>query len=284
LPVLPVYAITYTINSIEAYRHIVEPNDQLYLIKYTDSEVADNLTFTLYSANLTVLGSTTPYIYHTQGVAVIYFSATNAPTWNGAYSVNMTGSSVTSSSTFSSWSTSTTQYDTSVALTSRILTLAGQFSTIWSDNLTQTIDGKTTLTASGINYFANTFPNLKNVCPALYNTNISQPILQIKTQNITAASVSDSRLINTKFDTTGIANFLGVSRMWSNALVWVLFWLALDAALVWKMKATRIALFVFGFAMIGGSITGFMGMLAGAMVGILGGLSIVYAFMWKQAS
>jgi len=286
LPIIPAYAITYSIDQIEAYQHVVEPNDQMYMFKYTDSAVADNLTFSLYSSNSTLLATTTPYVYHTQGIAVAYFPAASAPIWLNAISVNMTGAfGSTVSSTVSSWSTSTTVYDTSVALTIRVLYLAGIFSTAWPATLTKTDgNGIVTLSDTGETYFVNTLPNLKNVCPALFATVINQPVPQIRTQNTTAATASDARLVGTPFDTTGIANFLGTSRMWANAIVWCGFWLCLDAALIWKMKATRIALFVFGFAMIGGAITGFMGMLAGVLVGLLGGISLVFAFMWKGAT
>lgn len=284
LPITQAFAVTYSIDQIEAYRHVVEPNDQLYMFKYTDSEVTDNLTFTLFvTSNNTILGTTSPYTYHTTGIAVIYFPAATAPTWNGAYSVNMTGSGSATSSTFSKWSTSTTIYDTSVELTVRILYLA-QHDFTWA-TLTQTDNnGVTTLNAAGETYFVNTFPSLKSICPSLFSTMMGNaPVPQTRPKNTSAANTSDARLVGTPFDLTGIANFMGISREWATFGLWFIFWIIMDAMLVWKFKATRIALWIFGFAMIGGGITGFMGMLAGALSGIFGGLAIVYSFMWKQA-
>ncbi len=286
LPITSAIAATYSIDSIEAYRHVVEPNDQLYLVKYTDSEPSDNLTFLLINSSNVTISTTTPYVYHTQGLAVFYFPAASAPVWQDTASVNMSGNfTATSSSTFSKWSTSSTTYDTSVELTVRIRYLAETtLPSPFGFALTQTdYNGVVTLNAAGQTYFVNTFPNLQNVCPALFPTVITQPIPDIKSQNSTAAMTSDTRLIGTPFDMTNLGLVLGIGRQWATGMVWVIFWLAMTTAVAWKLKATRICLFVFGFAMLGGAITGFMGMLTGIVVGLMGGVSIVYAFMWKQA-
>lgn len=285
LPITPAIATTYTIDSIEAYHHVIEQNDQLYLFKYTDSAPLDTLLFTLYNSSNVSTGNTTPYVYYTQGLAVVYFSANTSPTWQDAISVNMSGNfTSTTSSTISKWSTSASLTETSVELTVRILYLAGQLSTPFGTALTQTdTNGVVTLSASGQTYFANTFPNLRNVCPALFATIINQPVPQIRTSNNTSAVGNDQRLIGSPFDFTGLGLALGIGRQWATGLIWVIVWLALTTAIVWKTKATRISLYVFGFAMIGGAITGFMGMLTGIVVGLLGGLALVFALMWKNS-
>ena len=287
LPVSAVLATPAYSFTINAYQHVIEQNDQLYIMTYSDNAVTDNLTFTMFvTSNATVLGTTTPYVYHTTGIAAIYFSANATPTWLGSYSVNMTGSaggSATSSTIV--WSSSTTLTQTSTDLTARVLYLAQTFSTNWGVALTQTdSNGVVTLNTAGQAYFVNTLPNLANVCPALFPLSYDKPIPQTKTQNTSAAAASDNRLIGTPFDFSGLATALGISLEWANALIWVLFWLAMTTLIAWRLKATRICLYIFGAAMIGGALLGFMGMLVGVLVGLLGGISLVYAFMWRQAS
>lgn len=295
---------SFSIDSIEAYHHVVEQNDQLYLIKYSivygaipAVNAQDAWDFSLVSSSNVTVGTSHPYAYHNSGyglgLVTLYFPAASAPTWQDSATVNMTGDAAytwipstpsTNSTTFTKWSTSTSLSDTSTELTVRILYLANVLSSNWTDNLTQVDStGATTLTAHGEDYFTNTFPNLRNVCPALFSSTSNNPIPQIRTQNLTAANVEDNRLVGTPLDTTNIANFLGVSRMWANGIVWTVTWLALTGLVVWKMQATRVALFVFGFAEIGGAFTGFMGLLTGALVGLLGALSLVWAFMWRQS-
>ncbi len=292
---------SYSIDSIEGYHHYIETNDQLYLVKYTITYGAIPTINTQSSwlvrlmNGVTELGVTSPFSYHTsgygQGISVIYFPAVSAPTWSGNYTVRLEGSAMltwvggvpplVTNSTFTKWSTSTTVSATSTELQLRILYLANQLGTAWTDPLIQTVSGVQVFTTNGETYFENVFPLLRTTCPDLFSQVSGSPTKDIRTHNTSAAITSDNQLVGTPFDMTPLATFLGISRMWATGGVWTLFWLGLTTAIVWRTKATRIALFVFGFAMIAGAVTGFMGMLVGVLVGIFGGISIVFAFFWR---
>lgn len=295
---------SYSIDSIEAYRHVVEQNDQLYVIKYeinyavlpTESAQESWLVRLMDGAN--ELGVTSPFAYHTngygKGIATIYFSANSTPAWAGAYSVRLEGNPLlvwaggvppsTSSAIFAKWSTSTSISSTSTELRLRILYLANELTTSWSTNLTELSNGVTVLSASGEYYFESLFPVLRTVCPQLFGSVSVNPIKDVRTQNLSAANANDSQLIGTIFDFTPLANALHLSREWTTGIIWTIFWFAICVGIVWKLEATRIALFLFGFMEVAGAISGWMGMIVGGMIGDFGALCIVYGFMWKRAT
>jgi len=96
--------VRFTIDQIEAYRNVVELNDQLYIITATidygtNPTEAVDLTFLvrLLNGGLT-LATATFYPFfsngYSQGIATIYFSAASPPpAWNpvGGYDVEITG-------------------------------------------------------------------------------------------------------------------------------------------------------------------------------------------------
>lgn len=107
--VLPAFAqvhepdVSFSINQVEAYRNCLELNDQLYLITiepdYTTnptygSGIDDTFIIRLMSGAVE-LAATTAYPYfddgYDLGVVAIYFDATSAPAWNGAYTVELKG-------------------------------------------------------------------------------------------------------------------------------------------------------------------------------------------------
>lgn len=106
--VTPVYAqvripdSTFRIDQVEAYRNCEEFGDQLYLISYTNEHsITPNVAidtayiFRLKNSDNITLGTTTAYSYfdsgYDSGIAAIYFSAADAPVWEGSYTVEMAG-------------------------------------------------------------------------------------------------------------------------------------------------------------------------------------------------
>lgn len=107
MPFVSVYAQVelpdiHQITKVEVYRHVIEENDSLYLINYDleygtlpGERIDDTYLFRLVDPGTGILGSTTAYGFfddgYSQGIASIYFSAEDAPTWNGAYTMYFDG-------------------------------------------------------------------------------------------------------------------------------------------------------------------------------------------------
>ncbi len=92
---------TLEILQVEVYRNTIEIGDQLYLIRYNidytanpDEKVSDTFWFRLMNG-ATELATVTAVPYfedgYAEGIVTIYFNATDAPAWNGAYTVELTG-------------------------------------------------------------------------------------------------------------------------------------------------------------------------------------------------
>lgn len=297
------------INSIEVYQHYGVLNSQIYVVVYTltttdNSSSAQDLYMFRLAKEGVILGSTVPYAYYENGygssggyisgVATIFFSAdVPPPTWHGDYAITFEGNPLeswdgarpyVSSSEFNKWSSSTTVTTTSFELRFRILYLAHQLALSWGQSLTETISGITVLNAYGEGYFTTIFPNLRMYCPELFLGSTGNPIPDIPQPTGTVVAERAAKLIGTPFDFTGIADFLGIGRMWITGFIWTLFSLVTTGMASWKMKSNRITLFVFGFLMLAGAALNFHNWIAAALMGLLGVLAIVYNFMWRQST
>src|SRR3990172_6327807 len=105
---VPVFAVdppgSISVISAKVTRFLVEENDMLIVFHYNldyasipDEPASDTFSFRLYDTDgTTLLLSAIPYVYlnngYGQGVSAFYFSAEDAPTWGGAYIINIVGS------------------------------------------------------------------------------------------------------------------------------------------------------------------------------------------------
>lgn len=94
---------TFELSQCEAYRNVLELNDQLYLfsgtVEYattpTNYDISESYIVRLMTAAGAELRTTTFYPYHDSGydfgICSIYFSAADAPAWNQPYEVHLQG-------------------------------------------------------------------------------------------------------------------------------------------------------------------------------------------------
>jgi len=199
----------FQILQVEAYKNNRELDDQLYLIRYRceytanvtpESPIDDTFIFRL-SDNTTILSTTTAYGYfndgYSYGIASIYFSAADAPTWGASenYTLTFEGNPTltwdggvppsTSTNVFSLWYDDGTITGTQDRLTTRLRYIAGQLETDWGnlvDLIEDTVTGKV-LTTEGEEYFENSILYLREICPDLFY------------QTMTAAVFADDILV-----------------------------------------------------------------------------------------
>lgn len=204
---VPVFAETYytpnfmQISQLEAYKNVLELNDQAYLVNFgigmtaniTPSTPIDN-TYIFRLSESGVLKSTeTAYGFYQDGygdnvsqsgIAWIYFPAGSTPTWSGNITIAFEGNPTltwsgsvpsVSSNIFSLWFNDGTIAGTSTRLTDRIKYIAQQLETEWGVDLIDITAVDATLTTYGEEYFSNTIPNLRTICPDLFSEYMSSP-------------------------------------------------------------------------------------------------------------
>lgn len=237
-----------TIDSVYAYRHCLEAGDQLYVVEYTidysiSGNPAENATQT-YLVRLmdgtTELGSVAPYAYfddgYGKGYVALYFSAVDALTkgmisWPDTYTMRLEGNpmltwsggapTVTSTSSFDSWSSSSGVSATRNELTARVLYMADQLEQNWGINMIDTSSAGSYLATYGENYFTNVIPGLQQMAPGAFAGSMLNPDWSKKTYSQDYAQDLADNAVGTPFDLSSIATALGLSTMWLSSILFI---------------------------------------------------------------
>lgn len=230
----PVFAIdppdlVNTINNVDAYRNLVETNDQLFIIEYTIDYTAnpdENITEAFIARIMDgtdELGSQAPYAYYDdgydRGIVAIYFEADdpNLPTWGSSYTVKLEGNPTLTwggagrpitSSTSISWTSSS---DQPAALAAKVLYLADQLELAWSVDLIETSGFGSRLTDYGSSYFSSAIPHLITICPEIFGGSSVNPDIIDRANNRGAETYLTNRASNTILDPEPAADSIGIS-------------------------------------------------------------------------
>jgi hypothetical protein len=104
------------------------------------------------------------------------------------------------------WRTSATVIATQVMLYNDTIAWADTLGAYWNQALTTLAGNSKVLSTLGQTYFPEVIPNLTQMCPNLFITNITNPVYVQKTTNTSAAS----QVLSTwPFDWSGISHWLG---------------------------------------------------------------------------
>lgn len=244
----PVLAIdspdSLQIDSVYVYHHCLETNDQLYLIEYTiDYSISGNPTENATEAylfrfldGLTELNAIVPYAYfddgYGKGIAAIYFDANDPalPTWLDPYTIRLEGNPtltwsagvpLTSVAVFDSWSSSTSITQTRSELAARILYLADMLEIEWGINMIDTTGTGSYLSDYGIAYFTSVIPDCRTMAPSALPGGTTAPDYSTKDIGTTYADSRAASVTGTLLDTDPLANWLGVSRIWTSSLLYI---------------------------------------------------------------
>lgn len=240
--VSPVLAIAdpddMSINSVWVYRNCKETGDQLYLIDYTidyavlPDETATEAYLVRLMNGVTELGAVAPYAYYDdgygRGLAAIYFTAADAPTWEGAYDMKLIGNPaltwagappVDTVSDFDLWQDTTITL-TQELLSARILWMAQQLESAWSVDLIEVIGANSVLTSYGEDYFVSVVPYLYTIAPFAFAGQSIMPETNITASGTDYADALELNIIGSLFDFTDMANHFGVSRGIMTAIIY----------------------------------------------------------------
>ena len=238
--ITPVLAIadpdSMTVDEVYVYRNCRETGDQLYLVTYNityGSPPSESVTEAFLCRLLdgsTELRSVAPFTYHENGygmgVVAIYFSADDAPAWEGSYTMELIGNPALSwpgdppsdtETSFDLWQNNALAI-THVVLSARIISLAEDLETAWSVDMAyqNTETGEYVLTVYGEAYFSGVVPYLTDVAPFIFDTTIPPVVVEPEIEDPdTSADYADSLeagIIDTLFDLTPVADRFGVER------------------------------------------------------------------------
>ncbi len=301
----------HVIYSAEAYRNVLELNDQLYLTVYNITQVStDDISKTYLSRVMngtTELRAVTPYPYkdlgYNYGVIAVYFSAAEVSAlsmgWNTGYTVKLDGNPALA------WVggvpptvTATPAYydDGSVSLmrtrlTARIRGLAVLTQAAWGWTITDpliassALGANTTLTAKGELYFTGVISALRSMCPDVFQAITTTPSgFSSKTYTGTYETGLAGRLIGTPFDFTNLGALVGLSRMWASTIAWLLLSLGLVYLVTRKINDTRPAVLLFFILLPIGALCGFIWLNVALMVGFLFTIAVVYLLLYRYAA
>jgi len=239
------------INSVYVFQHCLQTDDQLYLVEYfldydvdADPETDDNPDENITEAyigrlmdGVNELGAVAPYAYYDlgydEGIFAIYFSADdpNLPTWENVYTMKLEGNPTlvwdagvptTSVAVFDLWSSSTGIADTQNELTARILYIADQLEQSWGINMVDSTGTGSYLSDYGEAYFTNAISNIRTMAPKAFAGGTTSPEWEYKEATTGYADDRADSIIDTPLDTTPVADWWGVSRMWSSSLLFIL--------------------------------------------------------------
>jgi hypothetical protein len=224
---------TPQILSVFAYHHLLETDDQGYLIDiYTDYSALPSETITdSYMVSIldidgtTVLRTVAPYTFIASGygreLVWIYFSAADAPTYNQAYTIRLEGNPLLTwtpvatppsvSSGVDYWSSSTSITSTQAELASEILYLGDRLELAWSLDIVEELSTGIYITATGASYFMNVMPNVRTMAPSVFSSGEITPDHE-STDYSTADADDLSGLIGSPLDLTDAATSLGTTR------------------------------------------------------------------------
>lgn len=304
---VPVMAIadpdTLLITNVWAYQHVLEADDQLYVVDFT-IEYAVNPTENAGEAFLVrlldggaQLGSIAPYAYfddgYVRGVASIYFSAADAPAWSGVYDIEVIGNPLlawggaipSTTLAVSNWSASAGIQITSVEIGSRVLVLAQILEAAWPLDLIEPAGGGgNQLTSYGETYFTAVIQDLTTISPTIFSIQEYVPSYPDKTFSQPYEASLAASVVGTPLDMTDLGTALGVSTMWVSGLLYAVVCVVLLILVARGTGSTKGVMALTVPLVVVGALLGVIPLTAAIMLGFIAGVLTLWSLFGKGAS
>jgi hypothetical protein len=293
------------IESAKVCRHLVEPDDFLavfhYNIHYATEDQPDDpanklFIFRLLDTNgVDHLAAIVPYAYYNsgydQGCAAFYFPAAEAPDWEGAYIIRISGNPEYFSSpplashtlTASDYSQLETKQENQTLLGNYILDVARDLETNWSITLTYAGDLGTVFNSTGEAYFRGAIPSLQVMAPQIF-------AVQTLTPEYTPAEYTQAQgqAYETRFEDTWVGKnlkyFGDQFHVKWNVITGIMTLAVIIALAVFcQMKYGTVKPTMIGGAlvMLGGTVMGWIAPAIMALVVIFFALFLGYVWMFR---
>jgi hypothetical protein len=211
-------------ESVKVFHNVIEEDDFVLIFHYNihyDASQPDepaNKVFTfrlLDTDGATYLGAIVPYAYfnsgYDQGCGAFYFTVDDAPDWEGAYVVKITGNPEYFSSppvasrtlVTSDYSQLESQEENQTLLGNYVLDIAKDLEINWSTTLTYISDLGELLNTAGESYFRGAITGLQSMAPQIFLIQTSSP-----TYEETPWTSAKGEEYKARFEETSIGHFV----------------------------------------------------------------------------
>lgn len=297
-----------SVDGVWAYMNCKENGDQLYLISYSinytslPAESVSQAYLVRLMNGAIELRAVAPYAYHDNGygsgVAAMYFSADDAPTWEGAYTMKLMGNpglswnaSVPSDSytPFDVWQNNPLAVS-KIVVAGRIVELANQLETDWGIDMVNISEtGQQVLTTYGLAYFVNVVPYLFDVAPSVYApgesmpSGVIQPEIPPENPRTDYADTFDTLITGGLFDVTPMADWMGVTRGQMSAILYYGCVAIIVIVLARRGQSIRPMMMLSIPVVILGTFVG-VPMIISILAGLAGFFFTFYSIAWKPGN
>lgn len=298
-----------TINAVGVYRNCLEDLDQLYIVDYTidydpdsnpltDDNPDENVTeafLVRLMDGAAELKSAAPYAYYDEGydrgVVAIYFSAADAPAWEGDYTIKLMGNPTlewdgdppsTTVSSFDLWQDYPIS-STRTWLAGYILAMADTLEIAWSVDMIETTASGSKLTSLGEAYFTSVIEDLRTMAPTAFSGQITQP--EVEKREFTKDYSDDlaATVVGTPFDLTPLGDAFNLSREVVTTVLYYGVVVIFIVLLVRKIGSTKPAILMSLPFVIGGAFFG-VPLVISILAGFTALAMIAYVLFYQKSS
>jgi hypothetical protein len=262
-------------NSIifaNAYQNVLVPGDQMYLVDYQlnytnpfpSYTASQSYIVNVVSSTNIQLAGTSIFSYvnsgYQNGVAIVYFGASSAPTWNNGEQVQLvgnptltwTGTPPSTTHAIGNWVASASVSNTNTLLSNEVIAVSGSSFlgssfTAAGVNLLMTAGagGQVLNTAvpGGQQYWQGVFPQIAQAAPQAMAISVSNPTLL--PSKMTGSTAEQATLLlqplGTILDFSAFAILMGFSVVWLDTIIVFAFIFILDFFIMWGFNKVKVA-------------------------------------------
>lgn len=304
---LAVHAADYqTVESVKAYRHLLETDDMLVVFHYDihydtvpDQPLNKYYHFRLMDADgVTELAAASPYTYYNsgydEGAGAFYLSSADAPLWGGAYILQISGNpeyhaapvpQILYTLEGEDYSALDTPEGNQELLGDYIIQVAQSLQASWGVEMTVNADAGDILTSAAESYFKGAITGLQYMAPQIFAVQEGQ----VPTPSPLHSGTSQADTYRDRYDGTFIGDFLDdglfgvpgnvVTGVGILAMCMILFFLS------FKLFQTSIPGMVGAYLLvIMGFLMGFVATAIFAIVSLLAAIYIAYVLFFRNSS
>ncbi len=309
VPVCAVDAPTsLSIEGVKVVRHVIEDDDFALAVHYNidygtlpNESAADLFHFNAFDIMGDNIGSVEPYGYNDkgygEGIVLFYWAAANAPTWQSALNIKVTGNpaaawsgavpETTRTLLVSDYSSSTTQEGNQTVLYNFMINSVKSIEVAWGLSLID-YDVRSVLNSVGETYVRGSIPGIHVMAPDLFAIKENTPNYTKRTWTTTLFDFYKNRWAGTAVGTAlnGMGRLTGDADnwQWATGILTVLLIIGFFFLSHKWFSETRPAIAAGINMLVGGAVMGFVSPLLIALPTVLAGLFIGYALIFRNSS
>ena len=293
-------------ESVSVFHHVIEEDDFVLIFHYNihydasqPDESANKLfTFRLLDTNgIDHLGAVVPYAYYNsgydQGCGAFYFSAEDAPAWEQAYVVRISGNPeyfsspplVSRTLILSDYSQLETQGENQAVLGNYIIEIGRDLETNWSAELLFVGDTGTMLNPTGESYFKGAITGLQAMAPQIFPIRTTSPQYEETEWTEAQGEAYRTRFLDTWFGEAlqSLGNLFHVPWNFVSGMFIIVAVIVMAVFCQWQYGNVKAVAPAAVCLLLGGTVSGWWSPAILAIINIfVGGLFLGYVWMFRH--